>query len=57
LKLMAFPTRPVAWTLRADRRSPGSRADRFRTCTGSSTARDPTASCDSDTIDVAFRLG
>jgi hypothetical protein len=56
LRLMAFPTRPVAFSLRAARRSPGSRADRFRTCTGSSTAQDSAASCGSDAADVAFRV-
>ena len=35
--------------------SPGSRARRFRTCTGSSTARGPLAALDSATSDVAFR--
>ena len=35
---------------------PGSRARCFRTCPGSLTARDPSASRDSDASDVAFRL-
>src|SRR5271163_1868980 len=34
---------------------PGSRARCFRTCPGSVTARDPSASCDSDASGVAFR--
>ena len=39
------------------RRSPGSRADRFRTCSGSSTAQDHTAPRACGSVCVAFRLG
>jgi hypothetical protein len=41
---------------RANVGSPGSRARCFRTCTGSLTARDSGASCDSDASGVAFRI-
>ena len=50
---LAFTHRPAA-NSRAGRRSPGSRAESFLTCPGSSTAPGPVAACASATPDVAF---
>jgi hypothetical protein len=56
LAASAFPKRPVPPAGRASEGSPGSRAWRFRACTGSSTARGPRAARDNAARDVAFRF-
>jgi hypothetical protein len=57
LGLMAFPTRPGVPPRQAVRKPPGSRTERFRTCTGSATAQDCIDPRDIGSAHVAFRFG